>query len=407
MKCRHYTVKVFGLAVIMTLGIFSILGTGGGGNLFEIDPFTVAVNTDIVARDLDGDGFNDLAVTAEYIATPATKSGYVFVFFQDNSAPGNFLPPMEFSVGDYPWGMEIADLNGDSLPDIVTANVDAETISILFHDQANVGSFLPAVHYAGGQRPYAVSIGHLNGDGLFDIAIANSHTDESVSIVFQDLDSPGDFLPAINLPYEGGASSIAVKDLNNDGFMDIATEDLIFMQDNLNPGEFLTPIPINYGGWNIRVEAHDLNDDLLNDLVISNHGLRDGRNAGVLVLINDPDLPGNFLEPVKYSTANDPYKIVVEDFNKDNLPDLAVGSNTYPIGVVSVLFQSSPSHGTFSSAVEYKGGRGDSRFLSAGDLNADGNIDIAVSKDGGPGIYFQDEASPGEFLPITFWGNFY
>jgi hypothetical protein len=64
------------------------------------------------AADIDGDGKLDLVYTnSEY--------GTVGILFGEGN--GTFYDPVEYAVSDGPWGLAVADVNGDGAPDVVIA----------------------------------------------------------------------------------------------------------------------------------------------------------------------------------------------------------------------------------------------------------------------------------------------
>jgi hypothetical protein len=125
---------------------------------------------------------------------------------------------MLYSTGLAPVNVAVADFNGDGLPDLVTANVDAGTVSVLLGN--GDGSFKQHVDYpAGGPTVRAVATGDFNGDGVPDLVTLNPNTG-NVYVLLGNGD--GSFGPPT--PYFAGgigASSVAVGDLNGDGIPDL------------------------------------------------------------------------------------------------------------------------------------------------------------------------------------------
>ncbi|MCW9065542.1 MAG: VCBS repeat-containing protein [Ignavibacteriaceae bacterium] len=409
-KVRHVFInsfRYFCLIVVIALGLIAIVGSGG----YEILPFTV--EDGIAVGDLNGDGNSDLVLASTYIEGPPPHPGNVYVYLQDSLNPGTFLIPSKYSVGSDPWEIEIADVDKDGMNDIVVANTNSNNVSVLFQDSYRPGIFVKATNYACGKSPYSAVIGDLNGDNMPDIVTTSaSDKDRSVSILFQDPDNPRSFPQTINLSTGPGASSVAVGDLNQDGLVDIAVDGsssvFVLFQNSLLPGEFLPAVSFPTGERSVMVAIHDLNGDGFNDLAVANAGSSyDGTNASVSVLLQDIDLPGSFLPSVNYSTANGARKVIIEDLNGDNSPDLAVATVVYQHqgpGAVSVLLQNTNLPGTFFAASHYYAGFTPD-FIAGGDLDGDEKNDIAVGE--GPCILFQDPDKPGTFLPLSIVGDFF
>jgi hypothetical protein len=398
------------LLIVIASGLIAIVGSGGGGDNM-IPPFTV--ENGIAVGDLNGDGNLDIALATTFIAGPPPHQGYVYIYPQDDLNPGIFFSPSRYTVGSDPWEIEIADVDNDGMNDIVVANTNSDNISVLFQDISQPGIFTKATNYACGKSPYSAVIGDLNGDGMPDIVTTSStDKDRSVSIFFQDPDTPRSFPQTINLSTGHSASSVAIGDLNQDGLVDIAVDGsnsvFVFFQNSLLPGEFLPAVSFATGESSVMVAIHDLNGDGFNDLAVANAGSSyDGTNASVSVLLQDIDQPGSFLPSVNYSTANGARKVIIEDLNDDNNPDLAVATVVYQHqgpGAVSVLLQNTDSPGTFFAASNYYAGFTPD-FIDGGDLNGDGKTDIAIGE--GPCILFQDPSKPGTFLTLSIVGDFF
>jgi hypothetical protein len=114
-----------------------------------------------------------------------------------NDGHGHFRPAVAYPVGVGPRSVAVGDINGDGKPDIITANfggttatanlgrtTPGDTVSVLLND--GHGHFGPAVAYPVGVGPRSVAVGDVNGDSKPDIVTANSTEDyggESVTVL--------------------------------------------------------------------------------------------------------------------------------------------------------------------------------------------------------------------------------
>ncbi|MCY2990099.1 MAG: FG-GAP-like repeat-containing protein, partial [Planctomycetota bacterium] len=77
---------------------------------------------------------------------------------------------------DSPESIAVADFNGDSFNDLVTANSVSDNVAVFRGNGA--GGFADAVTYAsGGLFPRSVIVGDFNADGKPDLAVANGSSD--------------------------------------------------------------------------------------------------------------------------------------------------------------------------------------------------------------------------------------
>ena len=78
------------------------------------------------------------------------------------------------------FGSAIGDVNGDGKPDLVVANSDGNTVSVLLGN--GNGTFQAQQTFATGDDPYSVAVADVTGDGKPDIVVANVVSD-TVSVL--------------------------------------------------------------------------------------------------------------------------------------------------------------------------------------------------------------------------------
>jgi hypothetical protein len=90
------------------------------------------------------------------------------------AAPANYAiyPPQDiYDYMPWPWAMTLADVTGDGMLDIVTANTQNDTVSVLPNDGA--GRFDAFFNFDTGAHPGSIAAADFDGDGLPDIATGN------------------------------------------------------------------------------------------------------------------------------------------------------------------------------------------------------------------------------------------
>ncbi len=146
--------------------------------------FTQTLNDNVIGAniiaigDVDGDLLNDLVIT-----DPGPTGGMtptVNVLRQDPANHGSFLAADSYPIAaqDLPQSILLVDLQGSGKLDIVIGGLN--TVTVLLHDPANPGKFLPASMYT---APGAneIAVGDVNGDGKLDIIVANGVTQPVVN----------------------------------------------------------------------------------------------------------------------------------------------------------------------------------------------------------------------------------
>ena len=313
--------------------------------------------------------------------------------------PANFYrPKVDFSTGSssFLYAVAFGDLDGDGKPDMVGVNRIFQTISVLRNispaGSITASSFAAPLVISTTTNPQSVVLADIDGDGKLDIVTANP--DNSSFSILRNMASPGTLTAAsfaVRADISAGQyiSSLAVGDLDLDGRSDIAVTNLysgtvsVFRNTTtagvINVSSFAAGVSSPAGNFPRFVVIRDMDGDGKSDLVIANE-----RSNNVSVLHNT-SVPGNivstsFATKADFAAGSSPSGVAAGDVDQDGKPDIAVvnyGSNT-----VSVLQNRSVlgtvNAGSFASKIDFGVG-GQPLFVAIGDADGDGLADLVTA----------------------------
>ena len=202
-------------------------GFGGVEPVFG-DRVEVAVGAGPVAAavgDIDGDG-------AEDVVTANQDAGSISVLRNLTTAGGapTFAAQVEVAAGALPGAVLLTDVNGDGRLDVVVSNRAAATLSVLMNTTApgtGVITLVAALPFATGAGPAGLAARDFDGDGVVDLVVANS-ADGDVSLLLNQTVAQSDvaaFSPAIDFTVGNGPAQVAIGDVDGDGSVDIVVSD--------------------------------------------------------------------------------------------------------------------------------------------------------------------------------------
>jgi hypothetical protein len=296
---------------------------------------------------------------------------------------GGFTGPTNFTAGDHPRSVALADFTGDGRLDAAVAISDFH-VALLFGDGAG-GFGPPALFSVGPGRPgvanySAVAVGDLNRDGHVDLACAGLGT-SSVSVLIGD--GTGQLAAPRLIPQFNAPKAIALADFDGDGHLDIAITNngpglTVLRGDVAGNFTFSAAISITGAG---AVATGDLNRDGRLDVVaVGTRGFQSGP-ATIAVALGDGT--GRFASPAffpfgarDYSAAQpDPTQLSVVDLDGDGQLDVAVPN---PAGNELVIL---PGHGdgTFGEPQTFATDGLGPVGVTHGDLRGNGAPDLVVA----------------------------
>lgn len=313
------------------------------------------------------------------------------------SAPpgGGSFAATPFPTGPLPHTAALGDVNNDGRPDVVVANQDASSVSVLLN-QTSPGATTPS--FAAGQdfpvqaAPDWVAIADFNGDGRNDLAVTNGFS-ATVSVLLNTTtvgSGTVSFAPRLDLPVGALPRAVVAADLNGDARPDLVTagfnDDALTVYFNSTPAgaaaaTFAPRQDVPVGDGPTALAVTDFNGDGRRDLAIAHF------NAGTASVLLNATVPGattpQFAARVDLPVNAGPRGIVAADLNTDGRQDLAVanaGPGESGTTVSTLLNTTSPGAVTASFASKQDKAVGTGPIaVAAGDLNNDGRMDLAVA----------------------------
>ena len=292
-----------------------------------------------------------------------------------------------FSVGKGPTFIAIADVNRDGKPDLLVANGDDSSVSVLLNDGRRNFITAPGSPFACGKGPNDIAVADMNGDGHPDLVIANTGT-PYITILLGD--GKGGFKPSQHSPFATDSHphvhGVAVGDFMGDGKPAVVTDswgrDEVLLIPSDGQGNLILPGKTFHADLHSDsgVRAADFNRDGNLDIVTTTQ-----RVGAVGLLLGDGRGGFRRAPGSPFSTGEQTWAFAVDDINRDGNPDVI----SFPyerdlrdpkqLGVTVLLGDGKGGLTTMpGSPFSLAGCHGPDR-VAIGDVNGDGIRDIVVS----------------------------
>jgi hypothetical protein len=289
-------------------------------------------------------------------------------------------------TGRSPASIAVADLNHDQHADLVVANFDDGTVSVLLGDGKE--HFTPAhgSPFACGPSPNDIAVADLNGDGNPDLIVANTET-PNITVLLGDgrggfSSSPHSPFATQSFPHVHG---VVAADFSGNGKPGVVTDswghNQVLMLGGDGAGNLVLPGVLFATGKRPyeRLRSADFNRDGRPDIVTT-----DMDDNAVSILLGDGH--GGFRQPEgsPFPAGKAPWEAAIADFNRDGKLDLAVipyDRDLTDPRQLAVTILRGDGRGGFAARpdpLSLEGCRGPDR-VAAGDINGDGYPDVVVS----------------------------
>ncbi len=300
--------------------------------------------TNVVCGDLNGDGFSDL------LGNELGNEGSLFTYLNDGA--GNFdigeewTLPTNGGLFRKPGRIAIADLDLDGLPEIIVATEDdnkvyyfENTSTAVDIDFNSTPVALSATENSGTAGLGGLDVADLNNDGLPEIITSNFT--ELGYYVFQNNSQPNaiTFRDPLFVNTNSSIRTLITGDLNNDGFADvvltnsdISSSNVIEISENSTSSagsDISMKAPISILGirqsWGVDLGDIDGDGDL--DIIVGS----EIENGFYTVMNTNPSsiaASSYSVGLVAESNLNNARNIKVADLDNDGRPDFAYTNNS-------------------------------------------------------------------------------
>lgn len=325
--------------------------------------------------DVNNDGLSEMII--------GNSSPDNIAVWKNNSSGGNLaFSDTRYTLGEQPIYTAINDLDGDGLPDIMSANNGA-TVSILRNTSTSGAvSFADKVLVNGNY----VGIADLDLDGKPDLVTG--------TYVYRNISYPGKLAFTDKTDVAGGRAILAA-DLDQDGKPDLVLlggDRMLVARNTSTTGNISFDAPVNYSVNSTNaVAAGDLDGDNKLDLAaLSPNGLLSiFRNTGSQGAIS--------FAPQADFRISGPVTLAINDLDGDGKADVAVGAQG--TGKQLSIFRNTSKPGSIALAPKvdftlpfYP------QDIAIGDLNGDGRSDILVIQTGYTFSVFKNQVTPAPFV---------
>jgi len=165
-----------------TVAVLVNQSTTGSISFSPIPPILISIpgaasTEGLAVEDLNGDGLPEI-ITSQF----QTNSDIYII--ENNSSPGAYSPGSirTLAVGVPIKNIRVGDLDGDRKPDIAYTKLTSSEVGLFLNKSAGTVAFSAGPNIATDANPWGIDLGDLDGDGLADIVVA-SITKKSITVL--------------------------------------------------------------------------------------------------------------------------------------------------------------------------------------------------------------------------------
>ncbi len=295
----------------------------------KVDLISGSTPYSVATGDVDGDGKPDIVIANSGSATISV--------LRNTSTSGSIsaAAKIDFTTGSFPTSAAVGDLDGDGKPDLVVANGGSSTVSVFRNTSASgsidASSFAAKVDFTSGTTPYFIAVGDIDGDSKPDLVTANQNSN-NISIL-RNTSTPGSisFAVKVDLPVANVPRSVVIGDIDGDGKPDLVAANnnsntVSVLRNTSTSGSISAAAKVDFitGTTPRSVTLGDVDGDGKPDLVIANNAVP----YSISVLRNTSTL-GNISAATKvdFTTGTAPVSTAVGDVDGDGIPEIVIANS--------------------------------------------------------------------------------
>ena len=282
--------------------------------------------------------------------------------------PRLFTTSFTMQTGAEPSFMIAEDFNRDGEKDLVVTNSGGNTLS--YFKGKGDGTFKDQIIIQTGEDPICVVAADFNNNGYLDLAVLN-YRDQTINIFFNS--RYGNFKKTkITLKPGKIPINMVAGDFNRDGIHDLAITmryHKVMILFGKGKGRFKNPVPITVKGQPTAIIIGDYDKNKILDIAVA---LAGSGKTGIQILWGIGD--GTFNASKIIKGGGQPLTLANIDVDNDDYDDLVTSSNV--LHSMTVIRNNGDK--TFTTLKDFASGSFP-KYVAVADFTGDGRSDLAVS----------------------------